>query len=120
MSSDRTPTRAPTSAGGVTSAALVRSFTSCGNSSMKMDAIPASTIALGATPLVSVVICTFNGGPLLTRAVRSIVEQTYPHLEILVIDDGSNDGSVEQAQAAVTDPRVRWLHQPRLGKSAAL
>jgi glycosyltransferase involved in cell wall biosynthesis len=73
-----------------------------------------------ATPLVSVVICTFDGGPLLCDAVRSIVNQTYRNLEILVVDDGSTDGSVERARAAIDDERVRWLAQPRGGKSAAL
>jgi glycosyltransferase involved in cell wall biosynthesis len=71
-------------------------------------------------PLVTVVTCTFNGGDLLVDALRSIVEQTYRNVEVLVVDDGSTDGSVERARDSVPDPRVRWIRQCRSGKSVAL
>jgi glycosyltransferase involved in cell wall biosynthesis len=70
-------------------------------------------------PLVSVIICTYNGGPLLRDAIGSIVRQTYRNLEVLVVDDGSTDGSFDAVQD-IEDPRIRWIRQTRAGKSVAL
>lgn len=46
-------------------------------------------------PLVSVIVPNFNGGPYIRQALDSIVSQSYKNLEIIVIDDGSTDDSVE-------------------------
>lgn len=48
-----------------------------------------------STPLVSVYITTFNRKELLSRAVESVRKQSYPHVEIIVADDGSTDGTHE-------------------------
>ena len=59
-------------------------------------------------PLVSVVIPAYNAAPFLTEAVHSILGQTYPHFEIIVIDDASTDGTWAVAQrCAEADRRVR-------------
>ncbi|WP_143960774.1 glycosyltransferase family 2 protein [Litoribacter populi] len=42
-------------------------------------------------PLVSIAVCTYNGGKYLTRQLDTLVNQTYPNLEIVVLDDGSTD-----------------------------
>lgn len=72
-----------------------------------------------AQPLVSVVIPTHNRPELLARAIQSVQSQTYPNLEIVVVDDGSDDRTravVERAE----DPRVRWIrHASRKGGAAA-
>ena len=47
------------------------------------------------TPKVSVVIPTYNHARYLPYALDSVINQSYPNLEILVIDDGSNDGTAE-------------------------
>jgi glycosyltransferase involved in cell wall biosynthesis len=65
--------------------------------------------------LVSVVIPTRSRRDLLLRALQSVFAQSYPNLEVLVIDDGSDDGTAEMV-AALDDPRLRWLpNEARLG-----
>ncbi len=47
-------------------------------------------------PLVSVVIASYNHAPYIEECIKSILIQTYPHIELLVVDDGSTDDSVER------------------------
>lgn len=58
-------------------------------------------------PLVSVVLSTYNWSSVLRQAVRSVLWQTYPNLELLVIGDACTDDS-EEVVASFGDPRVRW------------
>ena len=45
-------------------------------------------------PLVTVIIASYNHEPYIEACIASVLNQTYPHIELLVIDDGSRDGSV--------------------------
>ena len=65
-------------------------------------------------PLVSVVLPTYNRAHTLPRAIGSVLNQSYRNLELLVIDDGSKDNTVE-VMAAITDPRVRYVRLPKNG-----
>ncbi|HET6575601.1 MAG TPA: glycosyltransferase [Fimbriiglobus sp.] len=67
--------------------------------------------------LVSVVIPTYNYGHCVAEAVDSALGQTYPAVEVLVIDDGSTDDT-RQRLAGYGD-RIRYIHQPNAGLSAA-
>ena len=67
-------------------------------------------------PLVSVVIPCFNHGRFLPEAIESVLAQTYPWIEILVVDDGSTDNTRE---VAAQYPHVRYVYQHNQGLSAA-
>ncbi len=66
---------------------------------------------------ISVVIPTYNRAQLLRRALESVLAQSQPALEIIVIDDGSNDET--EAMIAQHYPAVRYLQQTNRGVSAA-
>lgn len=66
----------------------------------------ASSTVTSGTPLVSVVMSVHSGRDMLLRAVRSILWQTYPRWELILMDDGSSDGTAEVARA-LQDPRIR-------------
>ena len=71
-------------------------------------------------PLISVIVPVYNAAPFLDQCLESIVGQTYRNLEILVVDDGSTDGSAEMCDRwAESDERIRVIHQPNGGHSAA-
>ena len=57
-------------------------------------------------PPVSVVIAVFNGAGFVARAVDSVRKQTYQPIEVIVVDDGSTDGTVDAARAARPDRLV--------------
>lgn len=62
----------------------------------------------------------YNAAPYLDQCLQSVSSQTYRHLEIIVVDDGSTDGSSAMCdQWAERDSRVRVIHQPNGGHSAA-
>lgn len=70
-------------------------------------------------PRVSVVVPTYERADLVGRAVDSALAQTVGDLEVVVVDDGSTDGTREAVEA-VADPRVRYLaHETNRGVSAA-
>jgi FkbM family methyltransferase len=63
---------------------------------------------LPSNGLVSVVMTTFNTRDYVQAAVESILAQTYRNLELIVVDDGSSDGTYEKVQElALADPRMR-------------
>jgi len=67
---------------------------------------------------VSVIIPAFNRAEVLGRAVRSVLEQTWTDLELIVVDDGSTDHTPE-VLAGFSDPRLTGMHQENKGVSAA-
>lgn len=59
-------------------------------------------------PSVSVVIPTYNRKDAVIRAAQSALSQSLPPLEIIVVDDGSRDGTTETNLLAL-DPRIRYI-----------
>ena len=69
---------------------------------------------------VSVIVPVYNSEAYLPRCIESIQRQSYPNLEILLVDDGSTDASLTVCRDyARGDPRVRVIHQENRGVSAA-
>lgn len=69
-------------------------------------------------PLVSVIIPTYNQPEFLVEAVDSVLAQTYPHVEVIVVDDGSRDHTA-QVVADRYGERVRYIYQENAGTAAA-
>ena len=65
----------------------------------------------------SVIIPNYNNGATLARAINSVIDQSYPAHEIIVIDDGSTDNS-RDVIASFAD-RIRYIHQKNSGVSVA-
>lgn len=72
-------------------------------------------------PPVSVVIAAYNEEKVIERTVQSVLENGYPDLEVVVVDDGSRDGTLAVLEKAFgANPQVRIFTQPNCGKAAAL
>lgn len=67
-------------------------------------------------PPLSVVVCSYNGGKTLRECLQSLMELDYPDYEVILIDDGSTDGS---AEIAANFPQVIYHHQENQGLSVA-
>jgi len=67
-------------------------------------------------PLVSCVIPVYNGERYLAEAIASVLAQTYRPIELIVVDDGSTDGSAEVARSY---DEVRYIYQPNRGVAVA-
>jgi len=61
------------------------------------------------TPLVSVVLCSYNQGKYVAHAVESVLGQTYSNWELVVVDNGSSDDTKSRLEPYRGDPRTRWL-----------
>ena len=70
--------------------------------------------------LISIIVPVYNVKPYLERCFDSIVHQSYRNLEIILVDDGSTDGSGEMCDVlAAKDERVKVLHKKNSGQGAA-
>lgn len=70
-------------------------------------------------PLVSVIMPTYNRKGMVERAIESVLKQTYQNLELLVVDDGSSDGTADAVAHFCKDPRFHYQCQQNCGQSAA-
>lgn len=70
-------------------------------------------------PLVSVIIPSYNRRESIQRAIHSVFSQTYKHFELIVVDDGSTDGTWEALLPYHQQSQIRLIGQHQLGVSAA-
>jgi glycosyltransferase involved in cell wall biosynthesis len=71
------------------------------------------------TPRVSVVVPAYNCAAYLADTLRSVLAQTVTDFELVVVDDGSTDGTFDAARSFEADPRVRCHRLPHGGVAAA-
>ena len=71
-----------------------------------------------SSPLVSILIPAYNAAPFIRATLQSALAQTWPNVEIIVVDDGSTDETASVVEA-VADRRIRLIRQGRRGPSAA-
>ena len=70
--------------------------------------------------LISIIVPVYNVREYLKKCIESIIGQTYKNLEIILVDDGSTDGSEELCDEFVKrDSRIRVIHQSNAGSTAA-
>jgi len=69
--------------------------------------------------IVSIITPTYNRAALLRTAIESVLAQTYPHWELLVVDDDSTDDTVAMV-ASFNEPRIRYEKVPHGGASRAV
>lgn len=69
-----------------------------------------------ANPLISIIVPVFNVQKSLNRCIESLIAQTYTMLEIILVDDGSTDGSGQLCDDWLTrDSRVKVIHKSNGG-----
>jgi glycosyltransferase involved in cell wall biosynthesis len=71
-------------------------------------------------PLVSVIVPAWNAQATLAETLQSVVSQTYPNMEIIIVDDGSNDGTAANAtDFCASEPRARFIAKDNGGVASA-
>jgi len=71
------------------------------------------------SPLVSVVMAAYNNGQYVREAADSVLAQDYPALELVIVNDGSQDDTRDVLARYDDDPRVTVIHQENAGQTAA-
>lgn len=64
-------------------------------------------------PLISVVLCSYNGAAFIEEQIQSLLQQTYPNLEIVISDDGSTDGTQVILKAYQPQPQFKVFFQDK-------
>jgi cellulose synthase/poly-beta-1,6-N-acetylglucosamine synthase-like glycosyltransferase len=71
----------------------------------------------GTTPIVSVTICCYNSEQYIAETLQSVLNQTFDHFEIVVVNDGSTDRT-EEIVKSFSDPRIKYHFQANAGVGA--
>lgn len=73
-----------------------------------------------STPLVSVVMTTYNHEKYIAEAIKSVLEQTFTDFELIIINDGSSDNTDEIIKLFLSDKRIIYICQDNQGPSVAV
>jgi glycosyltransferase involved in cell wall biosynthesis len=90
----------------------------CGQSSMRDEHAVAQSRSLPAEPVVSIVVPVFNGARYVNQAIDSLLAQSYPGCEIVVVDDGSTDDTLRRVKTY--GDQVKVVALSHVGQSGAL
>ncbi len=71
-------------------------------------------------PLVSIVTPTYNSASTLPATIESVLAQTYPHIEYIIMDGNSTDNTHQVVQPYLEDPRVTFISEPDTGQAHAI
>jgi glycosyltransferase involved in cell wall biosynthesis len=69
-------------------------------------------------PLVSIITPSYNRGHLISNAIASVISQTFPNWEHIIVDDGSGDNT-DEVVASFKDPRLIYIYQTHSGQAVA-
>jgi glycosyltransferase involved in cell wall biosynthesis len=94
---------------------MVDRFDSVASERWKRDVRAAWRKAGSPAPLVSVITPTKDRAPEVVAAARSVLAQTYPHFQLVIVDDGSRDGTAEALADICTDTRVEFVRRESAG-----
>ena len=70
-------------------------------------------------PKVSIIVPVYEGEAFIRETMLSALGQTYPHIEVVVVNDGSPDNCEQAVADLLRDPRVKYIKQPNQGVAAA-
>jgi glycosyltransferase involved in cell wall biosynthesis len=68
---------------------------------------------------ISILMPVYKGERFVSRAIESVLGQTYPHIELIIVNDGSPDNSAVVIQPYLADSRVKYIEQQNAGVAAA-
>ncbi|MBO5128766.1 MAG: glycosyltransferase [Oscillospiraceae bacterium] len=71
-------------------------------------------------PKISIIIPVYNAENYLQKCLKSVVGQTYKDIEIIIINDGSTDGSADICRGYLSDSRVKYFYQENSGPAVAM
>src|SRR5688572_8916034 len=71
------------------------------------------------TPLVSIILATYNRAQLIGESISSVLNQTYGNWELIIVDDGSDDQTAEVVKE-LHEPRVKYFYVPHTGMLGAV